>query len=167
MKKILFVLAFCLFMHISTSQAKSLYYGIDVDEIYNNGDWSHKEDITQLIDSYVLLQKIKKDFAACPQEIPDNTTCYDDITKQLLQNFYKNSDTNWEIYTKFKTQAEKSYAVPFCENKFSGIGGKMCDIDVQIRITDILEDYTSTLLHSTEKFFDDYYSFLHGYKTEI
>ena len=65
MKKKLFVFAFCLFIQISTSQAKNLYYGIDVDEIYNNGDWSHKEDITQLIDSYILLQKIKKDFTSC------------------------------------------------------------------------------------------------------
>ncbi len=164
MKNKLFIFAFCLFIQISTSQAKNLYYRIDVDEIYNNGDWNHKEDITQLIDSYVLLQKIKKDFTSCPQEIPNSTVCYDIITKQLLQNFYKNPDKNWENYVQFKIQAEQNYAVPFCENKFSGIGGTMCDIDTQIRVTDILRDYTATLLHSTEKFFDDYYSFLHNCK---
>lgn len=164
MKKNLFFFAFCLFIQISTLQAKNLYHGIDVDEIYNSGDWKHKEDITQLIDSYMLLQKTKKDFATCPQEIPDNTICYDNITKQLLQNFYKDFNKNWEIYTQFKIQAEKNYAIPFCENKFSGIGGNMCDIDTQIRTADVLKNYTTTLLHSTEKFFDDYYSFLHDYK---
>ena len=40
----------------------------------------------------------------------------------------------------------------------------MCDIDTQIRIADVLQNYTITLLHSAEKFFDDYYSFLHDYK---
>ena len=164
MKKKLFVFAFFLFIQISTSQAKNLYYGIDVDEIYNNGDWSHKEDITQLIDSYILLQKIKKDFTSCPQEIPDSTICYENITKYLLQNFYKNFDTDWENYLQFKALAEKIYAVIFCENKFSDIGGTMCDIDTQIRVADVLRDYTTTLLHSTEKFFDDYHYFLHNCK---
>lgn len=96
--------------------------------------------------------------------IPDNTICYDNITKQLLQNFYKNSDKNWEIYVQFKALAETIYAVPFCENKFLGAGGNMCDIDTQIRVADVLKNYTATLLHSAEKFFDDYYPFLHDYK---
>ena len=164
MKKILFILAFCLFIHISTSQAKNLYYGIDVDKIYHNGDWSNKEDIIQIIDSYVMLQNIKNDFASCPHEVPDNIICYDNIAKQLLHHFYKNSNKNLEIYAQFKTLVEKIYAVPFCENKFSGVGGNMCDIDTQIRIADVLQNYTITLLHSAEKFFDDYYSFLHDYK---
>lgn len=114
--------------------------------------------------SHILLQKIKKDFTSCPQEIPDSTICYENITKYLLQNFYKNFDTDWENYLQFKALAEKIYAVIFCENKFSDIGGTMCDIDTQIRVADVLRDYTTTLLHSTEKFFDDYHYFLHNCK---
>jgi len=164
MKKNLSVLAFCLFIYVATSQAKNLYYGIDVDEVYNSGDWNRKEDITQLIDSYVLLEKIKKDFASCLQKTPNRIICYDNTTKQLLQNFYKNPDENWEHYIQFKILAEKNYAVPFCENKFFSAGGNMCNIDTQIRLADVLKNYTTTLLLSTEKFFDDYYSFLHDYK---
>ena len=163
MKKILLIL-----LILATTQniakADEIHHNINIDKIYNNGDWSSKKYIKQVIDDYTLFLHIKEEFSNCPVELPDNLTCYDVITNKILKNFYTNFDTNVQNYATFKEITEKVYAIPACHNKLSSIGGAMCNIDTMLYKANVIKTYTQTLLNNIDDMFSKYHHFLHNYK---
>ena len=86
MKKIGTILVIIL-LNICVANAKEVIHGIDIDEVYNNGDWSSKEYIKQLINDYTLFIELKKQLNECTTNQSDQANCIDTITQKILQNF--------------------------------------------------------------------------------
>lgn len=162
MKKIGTILVIIL-LNISVANAKEVIHGIDIDEVYNNGDWSSKEYIKQLINDYTLFIELKKQLNECSTNQSDQANCIDTITQKILQNFYTDFTLNWNNYNEFKKISQKIYSVPYCSDKFSGAGGTMCEIDTKIHISSILNAYAETLLSSLNNIFSENYPFLQNY----
>ncbi len=163
MKKIGTILIIIL-LSISAAKAKEVIHGIDVDEVYNSGDWSSKEYIKQLINDYTLFIQLKKQLRKCPEDQSDKVKCIDTITQKILQNFYTDYTINLNNYHEFKEISQKIYSVPYCLDKFSGAGGEMCKIDTEIHVSNILNTYAETLLLTLNNIFSKNYSFLQNYK---
>ncbi len=166
MKKFFTIIIFSTFLHIPYACCENIYHGIDVDKIYENGDWSSKEFIVQLIDDYELFLHVKHKFKKCPAELPDDIKCFDDIAKQLLQNFYTEQKSEWDYYIEYKNAAQKVYTISACKNKIAGPGGMMCKIDTKNYVADVIKSYVQTLISSLDTAFDEYYPFLRKYKRD-
>ena len=85
MKKIVWILWVLIAIH--GAYARELYHGIDIDDIYGNGDWDKKESIYQIIDDFGLFLELQQEFKECSTELPDSINCYDRITEKILKNF--------------------------------------------------------------------------------
>ena len=165
MKKIFLILSWIL-LTTNTAYADDLYHGIDIDKIYNNGDWSSKKQIKQVIDDYGLFLNLQEQFKNCPNELPDSINCYDNINKNILQNFYTDFSIHWTDYLNFKKATEKACMIPFCSDKFSGRGGSMCYIDGQLCTTKIIKNYVQTLFEAIKNIFSTNYTFTQDYKIQ-
>ena len=164
MKKFIIFFSFCIFMKISFAYANNLYYGIDIDEIYNTSEWNSKEDIKSLIDNYILLKTIKNKFSNCPDSIPDNIVCYDEINHQILQNYYIDFEENWNDYNNYRSAIQKSYSILCQRIKIIGTSGEICHINAQSNVAKNLKEYTKTHILYIDNILSHNFQFLQNIK---
>ncbi len=164
MKKFLIFFSFFIFIKTSSVCANNTYHGIDIDEIYNTSDWNSKEDIKNLIDNYILLTKLKNKFSNCPINTPDSIACYDEINKQLLQNFYIDFEENLNDYNNYKTAILKSYSILCKRIKIIGTSGEICHINTQSNVAKDLKKYTKTHIFYLDNILNQYFPFLQNVK---
>ena len=67
MKK--FALILGLFLFLGGTARAEIYYGIDINEVYNTGDWNNKAEIKEIIDDYKFLLKLQKELDECANNI--------------------------------------------------------------------------------------------------
>ena len=164
MKKFLIFFSFLFILNIQLVKANNLYHGIDIDEIYSTSDWNSKIEIKNLIDNYILLTKLKNKFSNCPVNIPNSTTCYDEINQKLLQHFYMDFEENLTEYNNYRTALQKAYLIPCQRIKMIGISGKICHIDAQNNIAKNLKEYTKTHIYHIDNILSQYFQFLQNGK---
>ena len=163
MKKIFFILGLA-FVQINSAQAVGLYHNISIEDVYNQGDWGSQDEIKRLIDEYTLFSELQENVKICPMELPDSVTCYEDIIRKVLMNFYTDFDNNWSNYSNFKQSAKEAYEIPSCHDKLSSPPGSMCYIGAMQYVAEVIKNYANALLSNRGHLFEEYYPFLHNYK---
>lgn len=127
MKKFLIFFSFLFAMNISFVYANDIYHGIDIDEIYNTSDWNSKNEIKNLIDSYILLLQYEDKLNTCNNNKLES--CYDDITQNIINHFCIYPENEIKEYTVFKESSLNFYTSIACNDKNIGVSGKLCYID--------------------------------------
>lgn len=163
MKKIFLILGLMLAL-INPAQAEELYHNISIEDVYNQGDWSSQDEIKHLVNEYSLFLELQENVKMCPIELPDCITCYEDIVRKILKNFYTDFDNSWSDYINFKQSAEKAYETPSCHDRLSGSSGSMCYVDTMQYVAELIKNYATVLLSNRRHLFEEYYPFLHNYK---
>lgn len=161
MKKLFLVLVFSLVLG-GSAQAK-LYHGVDIDHIYETGEWSSKAFIKQVIDDYTLLLQYQKEFDNCPTALPDVFSCYDKVAEKIITNLYVQPAYNMEDYKQLKKALGEAYGLKNCRNKYAWPSGHMCGLDTQSDVSDFLKKYIQDLIDFAKaKMFE--YAILDDYK---
>lgn len=79
MKNLIFILSL-IFIFTSDVYAE-IYHGIDIDSVYENGDWSSKNYIKSIIDDNTLLLQYEQELKNCSYT-QNSMDCYDSIAEK-------------------------------------------------------------------------------------
>lgn len=162
MRKI--ILGLGLFFIINTTATAEVYRSIDIDDVYNSGEWNSRDEIKQLIDDYTLLIQYQNELNNCPIELPEVLGCYDKIAEKIVTTLYVQAEYNVENYKQLKKALSDAYGLKNCRNKYAWPSGHMCNIDRASELADKLKEYIQDLInHSKEKMFE-YSPILEKYK---
>ena len=125
MKK--FALILGLFLFLGGTARAEIYYGIDINDVYNTGDWNNKAEIKEIIDDYTLLLKFQKELDECANNIY-TFECLNDISEKVLYRFYNyNFQDNMNSYNNYVKATFSAYGVLYCLNKYNVPSGTMCN----------------------------------------
>ena len=161
MKKL--TLIFGLILSLSANAYAELYHGIDIDEVYKNGDWSSKEKIKEIIDDYTLLLQYQKKLHLCSKEVK-KLSCIDILAENILKNFYNyNLEQNLNDYHNYVKSSSAVYGIVYCLNKYRIPSGSICNQETIGKTWEIIEQYDKDLLESVEQILSGY-SFLKEYE---
>ena len=161
MKKFLLAIVLNTFF-VYVSMAK-IYHGINIDDVYHNGDWSSKEKIIDIIDDYTLLLEYQTELSKCESDNP-SIECLDTLAEKILNRFYaydiEQSIANYHNYVKATFGA---YGVAYCLNKYLIPSGTVCHQENYGKTFDVIVEYLGTLLEQTNKEITDF-NFIKNYK---
>ena len=158
-----FVLILGLFLTLGANTRAEIYYGIDIDVVYENSDWSSKEKIKDIINDYTLLLQYQKKLYLCSKEV-ESLRCMDTLTEDIIKNFYNyNLEQNLNNYHNYVKSASAVYGIVYCLNKYRTPSGSMCNQETLGKTWKIIEQYDKDLLQSVEKILNGY-NFLKEYK---
>ena len=120
MKKICMFFLIVLFVLTNlptNSFATEMVSGIDVDKVYNSGDWSSKEKIKDIINDYSLLLQYKQKLLLCNSN-KENLSCLNELTKDIINSFYNfNKEKNIKEYYNYVNSVSTVYGIVYCLNK--------------------------------------------------
>ncbi len=162
MKKFILILGLILSL-VSNARAE-LYHGINVDEILKTGDWNSKEDVRDAIDNYVLRIQYQKKLDSCPNEVPACFSCYDEVAKGIITNFYTNSEEFLTQYNDFRKSLMDAYWQIHYQNKYWGRGGEVDKVQAMSAVSEVLKTYVQSLLDFCQKATQNYSSIMENYK---
>ena len=141
---------FMLTVFLTNSFAVELVNGIDVDKVYNSGDWSSKEKIKDIINDYSLLLQYKQKLLLCNSN-KENLSCLNELTKDIINSFYNfNKEKNIKEYYNYVNSVSTVYGIVYCLNKYIVPAGTMCNQENMIKVYDVVEEYVRSLLQQTE-----------------
>ena len=162
MKKIGTILVIIL-LNISVANAKEVIHGIDIDEVYNNGDWSSRDKIKEIIDDYTLLQLYKLNLIKCA-ESTEKLNCQNQTLNNIIKHFYSyNAESNIQIYKNYINTINSVYEIAYCQNKYSIPPGTGCLQEASAKTEKILQQYIEFLLLQIEQKIS-VYNFIKNYK---
>lgn len=162
MKKIGTILIIIL-LSISAAKAKEVIHGIDIDEVYNSGDWSSKDKIKEIIEDYTLLQLYKLKLIKCT-ESTEKLDCQNQTLNNIIKHFYShNAENDMQIYENYINTINSVYEIAYCQNKYSIPPGTGCLQEARAKTEKILQQYVEFLLLQIEQKIS-LYNFLKNYK---
>jgi len=147
MKKLFFLFTILLSFNISAE----IYHGINIDAVYNDSDWSSKEDIKRLIDDYTSLIQYQNELDNCPDILFENIQCYDKIAEKIITNLYVYPEVNLKQYTQLKKTISDAFELKNCHNKYTWPAGNLCDIESISNLADFLRKYLQDLISSAKE----------------
>ncbi|MBR1825988.1 MAG: hypothetical protein IJ770_05320 [Alphaproteobacteria bacterium] len=165
MKKFVLILGlvFISFFMLNTGVQAEVYYGIDIDAVYESSDWSSKEKIKEIIDDYTLLLQYQKELDSCPTELPEVLGCYDKIAEKIVTNLYMHPKNNITEYKQLKKALSDAYGLKNCRNKYAWPSGSICDIDRASDLSASLRNYIQDLIDFSKEQMFSYSSILEEY----
>ena len=146
-----FILALCFNIFLCTYATAKIYHGIDIDDVYHNGDWSSEEKIIDIIDDYTLLLEYQTELSNCQS---DNLSmeCLNVLAEKILNRFYAhNMEKNIADYRDYVKATFGAYGIAYCLNKYSIPSGTVCHQENYSKTFDIITQYLNTLLEQINK----------------
>ncbi len=158
------VLIFALTLLFSFNAHAETYHGIDIDEVYNQSDWSSKDKIKEVIDDYKLLMAYQKELYDCSTQNDEILFCYSNVAEKILKNLYVYPENNIKVYQQFKQTLVNAYSIQSCSNKYEWPSGNLCEINSQPEILKVLHSYIQGLINSSKEKMLSYLPELENYK---
>ena len=145
------VLIFALTLLFSFNVHAETYHGIDIDEIYNQSDWSSKDKIKEIVDDYSLIRQYNQELTQCNKQ--DNQfECMNNLTQDIMQHFYNyNYENNINDYQNYIKSTLAAYGVAYCLNKYNIPSGTVCEQEKNIQVNKVIKQYIETLISQIEK----------------
>ncbi|MBO4285323.1 MAG: hypothetical protein J5895_03730 [Alphaproteobacteria bacterium] len=157
------ILSLCFNVFLCTYATAEIYYGIDIDDVYHNGDWSSQEKIKDIIDDYTLLLEYQTELSKC-ESGNLNIECLDTLAEKILNRFYAyNLEENITNYHDYVKATFGAYGVVYCLNKYLIPSGSACHQENYGKTFDIIAQYLNTLLEQVNKEIMDF-NFIKKYK---
>ena len=133
MKKV--ALIFAITLLLSFKVHAETYYGIDIDKVYSQSDWSSKDKIKEIIDDY-------------------------NIMLHFYRYNYENNINDYQNYVKLTLTV---YGIAYCLNKYNIPAGTVCEQEKNAQVREVIKQYIETLLSQIEKQIS-VFSFIKDYK---
>lgn len=146
-----FLLIFSIYLISISAASAEIYHGIDIDSVYNNSDWSSKSDIKEFIDDYTLLLAYQSELDNCPNLLPENLHCYDQIAKKIMTNLYVYPEDNLKQYEQLKESALEAFGLKNCRQKYTWPAGNLCDLESSSNLADFVKGYIQNLITSSKE----------------
>ena len=162
MKKV--ALIFAITLLLSFNVHAETYYGIDIDKVYSQSDWSSKDKIKEIIDDYKLLLAYQKELNDCSTQNDEIFFCYDNVTEKILKNLYVYPENNIKVYQQFKQTLTDAYSIQSCLNKYEWPSGNLCEVNSRPEILKVLHSYIQGLINSSKEKMLSYLPELKNYK---
>ena len=149
MKKV--ALIFAITLLLSFKVHAETYYGIDIDKVYSQSDWSSKDKIKEIIDDYKLLATYQQELNDCSTQNDEIFFCYDNVAEKILKNLYVYPENNIKVYQQFKQTLTDAYSIQSCLNKYDWPSGNLCEINSRPKILKALHSYIQGLINSSKE----------------
>ena len=162
MKKV--ALIFAITLLLSFNVHAETYYGIDIDKVYSQSDWSSKDKIKEIIDDYKLLLAYQKELNDCSPQNDEIFFCYDNVAEKILKNLYVYPENNIKVYQQFKQTLTDAYSIQSCLNKYDWPSGNLCEVNSRPEILKVLHSYIQGLINSSKEKMLSYLPELKNYK---
>ena len=146
-----FLLIFCIYFFSISTVSAEIYHGIDIDSVYNSSDWSSTANIKELIDDYTLLLSYQNELNSCPDILPENLRCYDQIAKKIIAHLYMYPEDNLKQYERFKEVASEAFELKNCRQKYAWPAGNLCDFESNSNLAYFLREYIQNLITSSKE----------------
>ena len=161
MKKIILIIG--IFLTLSSNIKAEVYYGIDIDQVYNSSDWSSKDKIKDVINDYTLLQQYEQKLFQCSQSL-NKLDCLNALAEDIIKHFYSHDiENSLKEYHDYVKSVSAVYSIVYCLNKYRLPSGTICNQETLGKTRDIIEQYNRNLLQSAKQILNGY-SFLKDYK---
>ena len=144
MKK--FILIFSVIFAFPVNTRADMYHGIDIDAVYESGDWNSKNYIKNIIDDNTLLLQYEQELKNCSQE-QNNIYCYNDIAEKVLHHFYPDDiNNNIKNYRHYVELTLAVYEILYCSDKYNDWAGTTCYQEKQAKSTNLVRQYIYDLI---------------------